>query len=111
MADASIQTELAVKTDLDPTNGNDQKTANSLEYRESPSKQKHLKRRNSKRASGDWSNIKKTHSSLFQHDWNVDNIDPNEQLKVTQDLLVEANEIIMIMAEENEKVSLFYFSC
>lgn len=64
-----------------------------------------LRRRNSKRASGDWSKIKKVHSDLFEDEWNVDKIKSSEQLKVTQDLLVQANEVIMIMTEENDKVS------
>ena len=64
-----------------------------------------IKRRSSKLASGDWSQIRKAYSDVFEDDWNLDVINTNEQLKITQDLLIQANEIIMTMTEENEKVN------
>lgn len=64
-----------------------------------------VKRRNSKRASGDWTQLRKEHSELFDDQWNLDTINTAEQLQVTQDLLVQANEIILTMTEENDKVS------
>ena len=64
-----------------------------------------IKRRSSKRASGDWNQIRKTYSDVFDDEWSVDAINTSEQLKVTQELLVQANEIIMTMTEENDKAS------
>ena len=70
-----------------------------------------FRRKNSKRVSGDWSQIRKVHSEFFEDEWNMDSINTAEQLKVTQDLLVQANEIIMTMTEENEKVSIVEKYC
>ena len=64
-----------------------------------------VKRKSSKRASGDWNQIRKTYSDVFDDEWSVDTINTSEQLKITQELLVQANEIIMTMTEENEKAS------
>ena len=67
-----------------------------------------IKRRSSKLASGDWSQIRKVYSDVFEDEWNLDVINTNEQLKITQDLLIQANEIIMTMTEENEKVNILH---
>ena len=63
-----------------------------------------LTRKNSKRASGEWNLAKKRHSDLFEDDWNIDRINTTEQLKVTQELLMQANEVIGVLTEENDKV-------
>ncbi|XP_065071969.1 uncharacterized protein LOC135696495 [Rhopilema esculentum] len=63
-----------------------------------------LTRKNSKRASGEWNLAKKRHSDLFEDDWNIDKINTTEQLKVTQELLVQANELIGVLTEENDRL-------
>ena len=68
-----------------------------------------IRRRSSRHASGDWTNIRKAYSELFDDEWNLDVINTSEQLKVTQDLLIQANEIILTMTEENEKVNILFF--
>ena len=106
---ASTQTEFeeSCKSTLLEAESSDTKYKNSQASDVVLRKTTSLKRRNSRCASGDWSQIRKVHSGLFEDEWNFDAINANEQLKITQDLLVQANEIIMIMTEENEKVSIF----
>eukprot|EP00794_Sanderia_malayensis_P005551 gene5551-6236_t len=101
--DVGVQTVLEFQGDEAMQKEFSLRSSKALEPR-SPKRSSSIGRRNSKRASGDWSNIKKTHSDLFEDSWDIDNINPNEQLKVTQDLLVQANEIITIMTEENAKL-------
>jgi len=104
--EACTQTEASIESPLsqEPNTDDYQLMMNQAKEVVLRKKTSSVKRKSSKRASGDWNQIRKTYSDVFDDEWSVDTINTSEQLKITQELLVQANKIIMTMTEENEKL-------